>query len=87
MRPIHAALKRVRNSEFARSKMSAEPEVRFARKLASNDARTRNKAVKALRRWMTARSQVEDGEWGRVLMGQRSQLLAGNSIIEVRTFL
>ena len=36
-------------------------EARFARKLASNDLRTRSKALRGLKKWMTARSAVEDG--------------------------
>ena len=36
-------------------------EARFARKLANNDLRTRSKALRSLKKWMTARSAVEDG--------------------------
>jgi len=36
-------------------------EARFARKLASNDGKTRNRALKSLKKWMSARSAVEDG--------------------------
>ena len=36
-------------------------EARFARKLANNDLLTRSKALRSLKKWMTARSAVEDG--------------------------
>ncbi len=42
-----------------RSTTSAE--VRFTRKLASNDERTRRRALKALQTWLEARSQRKDG--------------------------
>ncbi len=36
-------------------------EERFAQKLASNDLPVRNKAVKRLKRWIEARSALEEG--------------------------
>ena len=44
--------------------MGGEIEARFARKLASNDARTRSKAVRSLRKWMADRSVASDGMLG-----------------------
>ena len=44
--------------------MWGEIEARFARKLASNDARTRSKAVRSLRKWMADRSVASDGMLG-----------------------
>ena len=41
--------------------MGDSAEARFARKLASNDGKTRTRALKSLKKWMTARSAVEDG--------------------------
>ena len=43
-------------------KMGEDVEARFARKLASNDSRTRAKALRSLKKWMVARSAAEDGE-------------------------
>ena len=43
-------------------KMGEDIEARFARKLASNDSRTRAKALRSLKKWMVARSAAEDGE-------------------------
>lgn len=37
------------------------PEIYFARKLASNEKKIRDKALKKLKRWIAARSSVPDG--------------------------
>ena len=42
--------------------MGESVEVRFARRLANNDLRTRTKALRSLKKWMTARSAVEGGK-------------------------
>ena len=41
---------------------SAKLEERFARSLASNDTRTRSRALKRLSQWIVARSLLEDGK-------------------------
>lgn len=45
--------------ENAAKKMT--PEVYFARKLASNEKKIRDRSLKKLRRWIAARSTVPDG--------------------------
>lgn len=37
------------------------PEIYFARRLASNEKKIRDKSLKKLRRWITAKSAVPDG--------------------------
>ncbi len=37
------------------------PEIYFARKLASNEKKIRDKSLKKLKRWIAARSAVPDG--------------------------
>ena len=43
------------------------PEIYFARKLAANDKKTRDKTLKKLKKWVTARSSVPDGR-GNILV-------------------
>ena len=50
------------SSTRALTKMDENVEARFARKLASNDLKIRNKTLRSLKKWMIARSRVENGE-------------------------
>lgn len=51
---------RVNRPQKAGNKMT--PEIYFARKLASNEKKIRDKSLKKLRRWIAARSAVPDGK-------------------------
>ena len=42
---------------------SMTPEIFFARKLASNEKKTRDKFLKKLKKWISARSHTPDGTW------------------------
>lgn len=50
------------SAHHTRSFNMQKPEVRFARRLASNDPGTRSRAVKSLKRWMASRSVLPNGE-------------------------
>lgn len=52
------AVSQTRKAEKAK-KMT--PEIYFARKLASNEKKVRDKSLKKLKRWIAARSAVPDG--------------------------
>jgi len=43
------------------SAMKMTPEIFFARKLASNEKKIRDKFLKKLKKWISARSNVPDG--------------------------
>ena len=62
---VHACC--IITSRYVTTKMSSSTssgvEERLARKLASNDLPTRNKALKRLKKWIAARSTVENGQF------------------------
>lgn len=51
----------MRQIELHTCKMDKDVEARFARKLASNDLKIRNKTLRSLKKWMIARSGGENG--------------------------
>ena len=51
------------------SEKKMTPEIFFARKLASNDKKIRDKNLKKLKKWISARSNVPDGNiWGNYML-------------------
>ena len=52
------------------------PEIYFARKLASNDKKIRDKTLKKLKKWINARSNVTDGMFLDVWSDQLFELLS-----------
>jgi len=53
---------RIKNKPVVKAGTKMTPEIYFARKLASNEKKIRDRSLKKLRRWIEARSSVPDGK-------------------------